>query len=173
MKRYICLVIMLLLLLSACVNVTDHEANTILFYYPRKTITYGKTDSVIASEIRDEYSDTDDFYKLLALYLKGPNSTELRSPFPAGLQLVQAKQDGQVVDIILNSALDTLSGLEKTLACACLSMTCFELTDAETVCISTEAGIAAGESPIIIEKSSLLLLDDGATAPTAAESANK
>lgn len=166
MKYYIrtALVTAILLSFCACSQTDNANTDTVFFYYPRDEITYWESDGVIASESRDSYGNVDDLQYLLSLYLQGPVSSDLRSPFPEDLQLVRLNQDEQTIDIVLGSSLDRFSGLEKTLAYTCLAMTCLDLTGAASVRIATEAGLIAGESPIVMDRSSFLLLDNSVSA---------
>ena len=50
-----------------------------------------------------------------------------------------------------------LTGTDLTLACACLARTCFSLTDAESVTISSEG---LGFVSMTLTRSSLLLVDE-------------
>ena len=57
----------------------------------------------------------------------------------------------------LSASLTLLSGVDLTLACACLARTCFSLTDAQSVTISSEG---LGFVSMTLTRDSLVLSDD-------------
>lgn len=183
MKRLICGVLLIGILLSfnGCQLPEKTSEDTVTFYYLREEylreeisqgeITdYGENDSVIGDEKRDVQGYTGNLEYLLLLYLRGPADAALASPFPDGMKLVEAELEGDTLRIVLGPSWGSLNNLEKALACACLTMTCLDLTDAVQVQIITEEDLASGEKPIVMDQSSFLLLDDGAILSTATES---
>lgn len=169
MKRIcaLALVLCLLLSLSACFATEDQPKAPVCFYYLRSEPTYWESDSVIASEEREAYGHTGDLNYLLLLYLRGPASVELSSPFPSGTRLAEWQQAGDTLTIILDGfPLTEQSSLQTTIACACLAKTCFSLADITSVRVNTVEGRAAGEADIIVDADALLLWDECATAPT-------
>ena len=81
----------------------------------------------------------------------------LHSPFPSGLVLRSVEQDGGNLHVELSASLTMLTGTDLTLACACLAQTCFSLTEAETVTISSDG---LGFVSMTLTRDSLLLVDD-------------
>ena len=68
-------------LLCACAKPAPQENPTYAFYYPQKQITYCSETGVLASEARS-FPVGLEFKKILNLYLEGPVSESLRTPFP-------------------------------------------------------------------------------------------
>lgn len=163
MKRIVCcIMILLLLLLWGCTPSERKITDGVRFYYLRSEITeanYGQADGVITSEVRNIQEHTDDLQYLLRLYFQGPADPELSCPFPSDTKLIQAELQEQTLQIILDTSFDSYSSLEQTLAYACLTMTCLELSEATSVSINTETGVLNGETPYIMDADSLLLLD--------------
>lgn len=160
MKYLRCLCLLLaLLLLAGCGADQESGENAVKFYYLQAQIGYSSEDSVITWEHR---SDNGTLYETLTLYLQGPLSDELTSPFPAGTSLVEIDEEDQVLNLKLNARLATLTGMELTLACTCLAKTCFAMTDAREVRISANDTLLDGVKYITITTDSLLLTDSSA-----------
>lgn len=134
MRKLLCLLLILALILplAACQVEGDPK---VTFYYVRQRddFAYGIADGVITSENRDNAGHMSDIRYVLTLYLQGPTTEGLRSPFPAGCSLVSIKSEQNVLDVTLSGPLGALDGMDKTLACVCLAKTCFALTHSETV----------------------------------------
>ena len=157
MKRIalLCLAAALLVSLAACAQ-TAHGA---VFYYTRTpdTYAYGQMDGVIAGEYRDTTGHDGDLKYLLTLYFHGPTLENLTSPFPSGISLRSVERSGGNLTVALSGSLTLLSGMDLTLACACLAHTCFSLTDAQSVTISSEG---LGFVSKTLTRDSLVLSDD-------------
>jgi hypothetical protein len=134
MKQWISLILCLVILLSF--SGCETESN-VLFFYPRAEIQYGVADGVVAAEARDLADKKEDLEYLLKLYLEGPVSQELKSPFPFGTGLESVVMEDKHITLVLSETFSTLENLEYTIACACVASTCFSLTDAESVSISS------------------------------------
>lgn len=137
---------------------TEPEAQGPAFYYCAADITYGMDSQAIQSEQRAD-AEGRNLEETLTLYLAGPASDTLRSPFPAGLQVVEVHSDASSLYITLNDVMATLSGLELTVACSCLCLTGLGLSGAEKVVISAQDALLDGQRSITMDADSLLLLD--------------
>ena len=138
------------------------------FYYPRQTdsIQFGVPDGLISSDPREVAGHTGDLRYLISLYLRGPLDSGLQSPFPEGTMLEDISTEDGVVTVSLSREFSQLSGMELTLACACLSSTCFGLTDAEFVTILSPKTELYSQVEVTMDRNCLTLLDDS---PVAAE----
>ena len=171
MKRMLCLILVLVfLLLSGChYSESGDILEPVEFYYPRETehFVYGAQDGVLASEVREAAGHVDDFDYLIAMYLRGPQSEEPRSPFPAGCTLEKFRFGGSVLNIVLSEEFMQLENTELTLACAGLAKTFLPLFNAQRMRIDSSSGEAI--FTITIYEDSLLFADesafDGALAP--------
>lgn len=162
MKRIICPMLCILMIagLSGCLF---HEAGEFLdpveFFYPRKStdFVYGSSDGVIGSEIREASGHVGDLKYLLPMYLRGPQDSVLRSPFPPGCKLEDIYEEGTTLYIQLSTEFAALHGTDLTLACAALARTCLTMTNYEHVSIN-----AAGDTQtvsIVLDTDSVLLAD--------------
>lgn len=159
MKRLIILLLAMSTALCACAFPGSHEGQT-AFYYPVAASSYTMEESYIQSEYR-QVSDTE-LSRLIALYLQGPQDTQsFSSPFPAGTGLVSVSVDEKLLDVTLSAGFSACTGLELTIACACLTMTCLELTDVESVRIRSDGAQLDGAPWVQMQRSDLLLTDPG------------
>ena len=158
MKRLLCLVLALCLILPGCAVSKERLREPVTFYYPRRQYQYGAEDGVISSEQREAAGHRDDLSYLLALYLIGPSDEALVSPLPWGTRILKTTQKGTAVTLKLTDTALTMTDTEFSLACACLTMTCLSVTDAQTV------KITSGSRSVTMSRDNLTLFDDSTTA---------
>lgn len=158
MKRSVSFLLLLSLILSGC-GLGERIKEPVTFYYIRSTYQEDMV-SVIQSEEREASGHRSDLSYLLKLYLMGPSEDELRSPLPRGAKISAIEDSGSEIHIQLTDLTKALSDAEYALACACLSLTCFDLTDAGKVTVTS------GEWSITLGRDSLTLTDGSTAAPT-------
>lgn len=167
MKKFLSflLAIALCLPLLACAKESVRIQEPVSFYYRRRELAYGEENSVILSENREAagYSSAPDH--LLKEYLAGPISEDLTQTFPYGTTLIHYTADSTKATITVSSHLANLSGMDLTIACACLTLTVMELLDVEIVEIRAKDALLNDAESIILDRESLLFLDDSATKP--------
>lgn len=161
MKRTVSLLLCLVLLVSitACQGGKYRDPGS--FYYHRTEISYSSGDGVIAPEERELSGIRDDVGALLNAYLSGPKSDGLESPFPPDTRLLSWELQEDRLVLNFNSTLAALSGVELTIACACVARTFLELLPVEQVVISADGALLSGETCITLTKGSILYYDDG------------
>ena len=156
MKRLVSLLLIIALCLPLCACTSP---NTVTYYFLREPeeYQYGVADGVMVGESREAAGHVDDLRYLLILYLHGPVSDNLSSPFPAGTKLVELTREDDSLTVQLTSMFTVLEGTDLTLACACLARTCFALTDVQSVTI-----LAMGRETVsmTMERDNLLLVDE-------------
>ncbi len=135
------------------------------YYYPRKSsaFVYGSGEGVIASEIREASGHVGDLHYLISMYLRGPQDSALRSPFPSGSKLESIRIEEQVLHIFLSSESHAPEGTDMTLACAALAKTCLAMTTYESICINAE--FEAQTISMMLDDESLLFADYSAFDP--------
>ena len=89
---------------------------------------------------------------LLALYQMGPTGDEIRSPLPFGTRISVQIQEGHIT-LELSEAALSLSDIDYSLACACLTMTCLDASGAEDVTVQS------GDRAKTMNRDSLTLMD--------------
>ena len=157
MKRMLCLILVLCLFLPGCALFGERIREPVTFYYLRAEYRYGAADGVIAPEVREASDHVGDLSYLMALYLMGPSDEELVSPIPRGTRIYSAVQENNTVTLTLSDASQTLTDSEFSLACACLTMTCLDITGAEQVTITS------GSRSTTMSRDNLMLTDISAT----------
>lgn len=133
MKRILSLVIIAFLTFSLCAC-QDNSEDAPGFYYPRSfdKDQYNSFQPVIAPDSREPVAGKDLRY-LIQLYMEGPVSEELYSPFPEGLRLLGLILEEDCITISLSQEYLSLEGIDLTLAGACLAKTCFSLSDVSRI----------------------------------------
>ena len=164
MKRMICLMLALVfLLLSGChYSERGDILEPVEFYYPRVTtnFVYGAPDSVFTAEVREASGHVNDLSYLITMYLRGPQSANLRSPFPADCKLEEIRTGGNTLCIVLSGEFAELEGLEQTIACAALAKTCLSLSQMQRIRIDSTSENKTFS--ITLTEDSLLLADQSA-----------
>ena len=134
--RILSLILALCIFMTGCSFLGNRINTSTTFYY--LCDRYQKDlCCVIVSEERETSGHEGDLSYLLALYLMGPTVDEHIMPLPAGTRISAQKNGGKIL-LKLTNPLTTLSDVDFTLACACLTMTCLEITDADDVTIRFE-----------------------------------
>lgn len=162
MKRMITLFLILLLMLplAGCQEeTTTQPEHPITVYYKRTEPTHGTADSVIAPTTIEGKGHEKDYSYLLTRYLKGAGDPQLSRTFPRGTTLVSFKLDALTAKIVLGDRFSSLSGMDLTIACVCLTRTVMELTGCQEVIISAENTKLNGQNFIILSGDSYLLTD--------------
>ena len=153
MKRLVCLLMLLSLLLSGCGANGERIKEPVTFYYPRAEYEYGSQGSVIGSEEREASGHRNELSYLLAIYLLGPSSDELVSSIPGSASILSIEQNAASITMEFTDTSLSMTDAEYSLACACLSMTCMELTDAKRVTIRS------GPRSVTMNRDNLILYD--------------
>lgn len=160
MKKLLCILLALCLLpLLGCAQPEDPIENPVFFYYRQKALSYDDENSVITKELRDAGARQDDISYLLEQYLQGPESETLLATFPRGSQISFQVLENTAV-IVVNDKFATLTGIDLSLACACLTLTVCELTDTEYALIQGQDVLLDGNHSIYMSRNSILLLDN-------------
>jgi len=163
MKHVIAAVLLVSLLLSGCGFFGDRISEPVTFYYVRSEYDFGREPAVITSEEREASGHRNDLSYLLALYLMGPAQEEHRSPLPPGTRILNPMQKGDSITLELSIPADTFADPELTLACACLTLTCLDITDAK------EVTVLYRERSLTMTRASLTLIDESTVQLTTEE----
>lgn len=151
MKRMTALILAVSFLLSGCASFGERIKDPVTFHYLCSNYTEDLC-CVIVSEQRESSGHIGDLPYLLALYSMGPVSEEMKSPLVTGTRITAAQEDGHIL-LELNDACAILSDMDFSLACACLTLTCLDITGAESVTIR------CGERAKTLDRSMLTLAD--------------
>jgi germination protein M len=132
MKRQLLMVLLCALLLAAVGCGQTDEGQTMSFYYRVVDDQVYDTNDVIQPESRKVDPDLS-LEQLLTLYLAGPESAQYTSPFPRDTAVESVQQTETCVEVVLSAEFSQLSGINRTIAEGCLTMTLDQLDGVETV----------------------------------------
>ena len=160
-KRLICLILLLGICVSlpACRQQQEKFQVPVNFYYLRQEATFGSADSLIAPVTAEGINYSNDPVGLLTEYLRGPGDSRCLSPFPAGTYIVSMELVNNIVRLTLCEDFATLTGMDLTAACACLTLTVLDLTGANSVRIYAEGATLNGSDYIRMDRSCINLID--------------
>ena len=151
------------ILLCGCKSGVDHSSGSITFYYVEQEYSFGNTGSVIAAEARESSGHRRDLSYMMALYLLGPVEEEHSSPIPSGTRIQCSTKENGGIQLKLTEEADVLSDAEFSLAASCLSLTCFNITNAPEVTIISK------ERRVTFNRNNLILSDNYVSYPTMEE----
>ena len=153
MKARILLILAIVfLLLTGC---SSPQREDTIFYFCRspEQYRYFEEDGVIYSESRDLMNHRNDLRYMISLYLAGPMTEGVVSPFTKATRLISAELRNNAVYIELSGHNNILTDSEFSLACACLTLTCMDYMACEQVTITS------GDRSITMNTQSILLYD--------------
>lgn len=151
MKRFFCLIAVVSMLLGGCFRQAPQSNELVTFYYLQSQYQYGDSQSILGQEERQVSGHREDLRYLITLYLMGPTEEGLRSPLPSGTRILSAEQEEGSVTITLSEVPASMTDLAFSLACACLTKTCIELTGTDSVTIVSGArSVTMGSENLIL-----------------------
>lgn len=156
MKRLLSLILILSFFLSGCQALSGRIKEPVNFYYLRSDYQEDLSTAFV-SEHREASGHVDDLSYLMALYLMGPADETLRSPIPAGTRIFVKENNAYNVKLELSDTEKSMTDSEFSIACACLSLTCLELTGTE------EVTITSGNRSVTMNRDNLELTDSSIT----------
>lgn len=162
MKRLLCFLLALLCIpcFWGCAQNQDVPENAIVFYYRHSDPAYGNSGNTIAKEYRDSAKLQGDIHDILSTYLKGPEDTQLHRTFPVGIRLISVNIHDNTADIVLGGTYSALTGLNQSMACACLTLTTCELLGIKQVQIRRESETPDGANTVILRPENIVLNDN-------------
>ena len=162
MKRILALVAAFVISLSlmSCGKGNDAPGSTVVFYYKAVEVQYGSSDGVIVAETRNASEYQGNYEQLIEQYLKGPKEHDHISPYPAGIYLKEFILGAERAYITLSSHISMLSGLDLTIACACLTKTVLGLTGVSSIEITAENSTLDGQAYLIYTSKDFVYLDN-------------
>lgn len=161
MKKTFCIFLILCVFLSGCSYLGNHIKAPVHFYYLCSRYQEDLC-CVINSEEREASGHYGDLNYLLALYLMGPIDDELQSPLPGDVQILSIQKNGDALRLELPDLDSVLTDADFSVASACLTMTCLDITDVSSVTV------LSGTRSVMMSKNSISL-SDGSMEPTTKE----
>lgn len=154
MKRLSVLLLAVVLFLCSCSFSKDHQSDAVIFYYLQQEYQYGQSGSVLAPEQRELTEHPRNLTYWMALYLMGPVEEAHAMPLPEKTRIAGTLMENGSIQLELSEAARGMSDSEFSLACTCLSLTCFSITEA------SEVSIINGERKIVLNQNNLTLSDN-------------
>ena len=158
MKRMILILLSLTLLFTGCSRTEYREPGT--FYYHRSDTAFRGSDGIVAPEERELSGVSGDLDALLTLYCAGPKESGLENPLPPGTVILNHTLYNRVLTLRFNAKLAQLSGVELTVAVACLARTFLPLTGADTLILTADGAFLNGDTSMTVTLEDLSLQDD-------------
>ncbi|MCI8841853.1 MAG: GerMN domain-containing protein [Oscillibacter sp.] len=154
MKRRLCLLLALLLLLPGCRR--EEPARTAYaLYFQEADLTYSAGESPFRTETVYLYdAETDSAPRLaealISELLKGPADETLKSTLPAGTTLLSLEIEGDRARVDLSPSYESLSGVALTLADSAIAMTLSQVPEVSSVQITVRGReLAYREQPVL------------------------
>lgn len=154
-KQIICLLLALLLFLSACQNSTPQETEgDFLFYYPAQDISY-QGDGAVCSQSAGFDAAAVETEELLLRYFASIPPENGVPPLPEQWNLRSAVLENATAVVILQGS--PASALERSVSATCIAMTLLQLDAVQRVSITVP-----GESePLLLSENDIFLYDTG------------
>lgn len=162
MKRIFCLIlaISLLFLLPGCKDKEEPILEPVNFYYRNAEISFDSSNGLISAQVTESAGYDRKFLDIINFYLKGPIQDHYNRTFPTGTQALSLEFIGANAQVVVTNDFARLSGIDLSIACACLSMTVMELTSSSSVTIRAESTTLGGNDSITMGIDNILLFDD-------------
>lgn len=160
MKRLICfaLAILFSMQLCSCKQEKEKIQKPVNFYYRNSETSYGSERGVISPQVA-ESEGIDNQIDILNKYLRGATDTSHVATFPASTKLLELTVIENTAYLKMNDALARLTGMELTVACACITLTVMDLTGVSNVNIRTSNEPLDGSESINMNLENVMLLD--------------
>lgn len=161
MKRIILLTLLTAILISlfACTTNTMHKGSVVFYYIKNEKDFDGKTPIMTPYYPQIDHN-TNGYAEILNVYFNGPTNYNCQSPFPAGTTIEDINITRSKAHLMLSPQFATISGIDSTVACACLTKTVIELTGVNTVQIRVKGAQLEGKDYLTFNQSSFTYQDD-------------
>ena len=152
----------LLLLAAGCSAPPEEAEDGYQVYYSALEDRYAQ--QALASEPYGSAPPKEPIPDLVAALLDGPDSPDLTSPFPDGVRLLGWELEDGVLHLDLSEQYGGLSGVNLTVADACLTLTLCQVEGVDAVYVTVE-GREIPYRPVQALPPEELFLSDGRDAP--------
>lgn len=164
MKKILCLLLCLTLLLSACgrENRQPPKTEVTLYYCHSESDQIAEFCSeIMAPEVRRVPLEPDDVAGLMEEYFKGPSEKSgLETMVPPGVELLEWSLDDTELYLGLNEAMNDMTAIRLRTAAACIARTAGAFLHVNTVRLRFDtASLASEENELLIELDKLVLED--------------
>ena len=147
------------LTLSAC-SFSTTEPDSLTFYYIKSKDNFDGISDIIVPFYPNTSITNDSYAELLGLYFNGPTNYSCYSPFPAGTTLEELNVTRSKAKLTLSPHFATISDVELTIACACLTKTVIGITGVNSVQILVNGAQLCGEDSLTFNLNSFTYYDE-------------
>lgn len=162
MRKMMALALLLALLTGCAGSVKPVGDEKVSLYYRRLDAqsdeSFASETGALAQEATAFSADADP-EKLLMRYLAGPETEGLATIFPESTKCLGVKKQGATLILDMNEFYAALSGFDRTLAAAGLTLTLTQLSGVEAVSIKTPSGALLGQGGTAYRAEDFLLQD--------------
>lgn len=130
------------------------------FYYRNEEVNYGTEDGLIAYELQETSHIGADLYQLILQYQKGPVSESLVNPLSQDINITAVENYGGVITVSTDTSFHQLSGIDRSVACACISMTLLDYTEAKYIKFYIVDDFLGEKESLIFSRKDMQLLDN-------------
>ncbi len=157
-KIIICiLTVALAICICGCGNQRSEMIHPVNVYYCRETADYNSDMGAFAAIQLDMGEWDGRTLAFVNFYISSPVKDGLKSPFPTGAGITAIEYLDNALRVQLNPLFSRLSAGELTVACACISLTLFELTSANSVRFNLHG--APDDAVAVMTRDNLLFKD--------------
>lgn len=150
-------ILLLVAILCSCSNAAD--TSQVSLFYCISEPDFSSVNDLIKPEVRHLQIEPTNYSAFLTQYLQGPKDSDLANPFPDGSKIIRLQLDQSTAHVTVNKEFASISGVDLTLACVCLSLTVRDITGYATVQIHAEDALMDNKESIVIDTNSILLTD--------------
>lgn len=149
-----------LILLTGChVEMQNESGESVRFYYLVTDARLETGEGPADWELFDIQGHETDYEWILANYFAGPSTEGLTAPFPKTTSLISVEVLDGVAYVNASKELAQLTGIDVTIACSCITMTCLQLEGIESVVIRADGWDLNGRHMVSMNADSLILED--------------
>lgn len=159
MRKYLILLLVLVLLFCGCAG-PQSSTESAFFYYYSVSALYDNTENVIYAQPINADFEKLSLKDILAKYLQGPASENLDLPFTKGTTVIEITEQPDALTVMLSGECSGMQQLELSLAGSCLARTLFQFTQAQSITVQSEDGFSYAENDLIFTRSNILTVDD-------------
>lgn len=135
------------------------ETDPVEVYFAVDISKTGNADP-IRSETREIPKDgelPDRAAAVLGILLSGPQSSDLKNPFPSGTRLLSCKEEEGRITVDLSEQYGELAGVDLTIADYCITLSLCQLTGAKSVSVTVEGNALPYRDRQVFTKEDVLL----------------
>lgn len=165
MKTYrLLLPLLLILALCGCAGRKTPQPQPVQpfsFYYRAVKTSFADEHGLIVPEEKDLGETAATEQEIFQRYWEGPSDPALLSPLPGGVKLLRLQRRSELLTIYLSREYGELSGIDASVADACLAMTAFGIEGITQVRIVCEGRQGENLRAVLLEENDILLFDTG------------